>query len=113
MEETKTVYDAVPDYRTQSQQGQKETALPKLSFCILMDLAGLATYALPALGEWGDMLWAPISGLIFMKTFGGMTGVIGGIANMAEELIPFTDFITTFTIGYFYTKYQLNKASKK
>ena len=61
----------------------------------------------------GDMLWAPISGLIFMKTFGGMTGVIGGIANMAEELIPFTDFIPTFTIGYFYTKYQLNKASKK
>ena len=113
MEETKTVYDAVPDYRTQSQQGQKETALPKLSFCILMDLAGLATYALPALGEWGDMLWAPISGLIFMKTFGGMTGVIGGIANMAEELIPFTDFIPTFTIGYFYTKYQLNRASKK
>jgi len=86
--------------------------LPKLSFCVLMDLAGVATYALPGLGEWGDMLWAPISALIFFRTFGGMTGAIGSVVNMAEELLPFTDFIPTFTIGYFYTKYQMNKGNK-
>ena len=112
MKETKIVYDAVPDYRINTKQGENQVKLPKLSFCILMDLAGLATYALPVLGEWGDMLWAPISGMIFMKTFGGLTGMIGGIANMAEELIPFTDFIPTFTIGYFYTKFQTSKANK-
>lgn len=109
MEKTNKTYDAILDVDPRTQQSSNGITLPKLSFCILMDLAGLATFALPVMGEWGDLLWAPISGLIFMKTFGGMTGVIGGIANMAEELLPFTDFIPTFTIGYFYTKYQLSK----
>ena len=108
----KTVYDAVLDSEPRIGQAKSETNLPNLSFCILMDLAGLATYALPVLGEWGDILWAPISGLIFMRAFGGKTGAVGGVINMIEELIPFADFIPTFTIGYFYTKYQQNKAKK-
>jgi hypothetical protein len=28
---------------------------PRLLFCLLMDLVGYASYALPFLGEWGDL----------------------------------------------------------
>ncbi len=78
----------------------------KLSFCILMDLAGYATYTIPVFGEWLDVLWAPVSALIFYRTFGGRTGAIGSFLNLAEEILPFTDFIPVFTLGYFYKRYK-------
>jgi len=74
---------------------------PSLIFCILMDFIGYATYAIPFLGEFGDVLWAPISSMIFMKTFGGWKGVLGGFGNFIEELLPGTDFIPSFTIMWF------------
>ncbi|HTE26515.1 hypothetical protein [Flavitalea sp.] len=74
---------------------QKTTTL---LFCILMDLVGYATYSIPFLGEFGDLLWAPISAIIFYKTFGGWRGAFGGIFNFVEELLPFTDFVPSFTI---------------
>ena len=78
---------------------------PTLTFCLIMDLLGSATYLLPGLGEWFDILWAPISALIFFKSFGGKVGRIGSIINFTEEILPFTDIIPTFTIAYFYNRY--------
>ena len=71
---------------------------PSLLFCILMDVIGFATYSVPVLGEFGDLLWAPVSGVIFFLTFGGVKGAMGGLLNFAEELLPGTDFIPSFTI---------------
>lgn len=108
MKESETVYNAVLEEPT-SQQDANQVKIPKLGFCVVMDLVGMASYIVPGLGEWFDVAWAPISGLIFMKSFGGMTGKIGGLISMVEEAAPFVDVIPTFTIGYFYTKYQTNK----
>ena len=77
------------------------TQQPSLIFCILMDVVGYATYAIPFLGEIGDIIWAPISSIIFMSTFGGWKGALGGIGNFVEEISPGTDFIPSFTIMYF------------
>lgn len=74
---------------------------PSLIFCILMDMVGYATYAIPFLGEIGDIIWAPISSIIFMATFGGWKGALGGIGNFVEEILPGTDFIPSFTIMWF------------
>ena len=74
---------------------------PSLVFCILMDVVGYSTYAIPGLGEFADILWAPISSIIFMTTFGGTKGVLGGIGNFMEEILPGTDFIPSFTIMWF------------
>jgi hypothetical protein len=63
-----------------------------------MDLIGYATYSLPFLGEFADFLWAPVSAVIFYKTFGGWKGAFGGLFNFVEELLPFTDFVPSFTI---------------
>lgn len=69
-----------------------------LFFCLLMDAVGYATYAVPFLGEFGDLIWAPVSALIFFKTFGGWKGAFGGVFALVEELLPWTDFIPSFTI---------------
>lgn len=76
---------------------------PSLIFCIVMDLIGMGTYAIPGVGEIADIIWAPISAFIFYRTFGGRKGMIGGAINFVEELLPGTDFIPTFTITWFYT----------
>jgi len=74
---------------------------PSLIFCLLMDVIGYATYALPFLGEFGDIVWAPVSALIFYRTFGGWKGAFGGVFNFVEELLPGFDFIPSFTIMWF------------
>ena len=83
---------------------------PSLVFCILMDLIGYATYVVPFFGEAADILWAPLSGMIFLVTFGGWKGALGGIGNFIEELLPGTDFIPSFTIMWFI---QQSSAKKK
>jgi hypothetical protein len=65
-----------------------------------MDLIGCASYAVPGLGELSDVIWAPISALIFYRMFGGALGAYGGVFNFIEELFPGTDFIPTFTISW-------------
>ena len=71
---------------------------PSLLFCILMDAIGYATYAIPFFGEIGDVVWAPISAIIFYISFGGRKGALGAILNFIEELSPGLDFIPSFTI---------------
>jgi hypothetical protein len=75
--------------------------LPSLAVCLVMDFLGYATYAIPVLGEFFDVIWAPISALIFMRMFGGTRGFFGGIFNFVEEILPGLDFIPTFTITWF------------
>ena len=71
---------------------------PSLLICIVMDLLGYASYALPFLGEFGDIIWAPLSGLIFYKLFGGWKGSAGGFFNFVEEFFPGLDFMPSFTV---------------
>lgn len=77
------------------------TKKPNLFFCIFMDLIGMASLLLPALGEWSDLIWAPLSAYIFYKSFGSIGGLLGGAFSFLEEVIPFTDIIPTFTIAWF------------
>jgi len=79
----------------------KQQTSTSLVFCVLMDLIGYATYAIPGFGEFGDIIWAPVSALIFYKTFGGWKGAFGGLFNFIEEILPGTDFIPSFTIMWF------------
>jgi hypothetical protein len=75
---------------------------PSLFVCIVMDILGYASYAIPGLGELSDVVFAPISAAIFYNMFGGKKGMFGAIFNFAEEILPFTDFIPTFTIMWVY-----------
>ena len=89
---------------------------PTLLFCLLMDALGFATYSIPGIGELGDIIWAPVSAIIFFKVFGGWKGAFGGIFNFVEEILPGTDFIPTFTIVWvwkYYTAKQVSRPVKR
>lgn len=90
-------------FRRNGQKGSfgVQTKQPSLALCILMDLIGYASFAIPFLGEVIDIAWAPLSAAIFMRMFGGSRGLFGGIFNFIEELLPGLDFIPTFTITWF------------
>ncbi|WP_290798708.1 hypothetical protein [Flavihumibacter sp. UBA7668] len=79
---------------------RESSKAPSLVLCLVLDAVGYFTYALPVLGEFGDLIWAPLSGLLFYRLFGGWKGALGGVFAFAEELLPFTDFIPSFTIGW-------------
>ncbi len=82
--------------------------LPPIAICILMDIVGYASYAIPVFGEFSDLIWAPLSGLIFFKMFEGKKGIYGGLFSFAEEILPFSDFIPTFSIMWIW-EYFLSK----
>jgi hypothetical protein len=74
-----------------------------------MDIIGYASFSIPGLGEFSDIVWAPLSGFIFYKLFGGKMGKFGGAFGFLEELLPFTDFIPTFTIAWFIKQRAIEK----
>ena len=78
-----------------------EKPLPSLILCIIMDLIGYASFTVPILGEFFDVIWAPVAALIFNNIFGGKVGIFGGALTFLEELLPFTDFIPSFSIAWF------------
>jgi hypothetical protein len=88
---------------------QKKPLLPNIALCIVLDVIGMASYLIPALGEFADVVWAPISGFLFYQLFGGRFGMIGGVLNFLEEIIPLTDIIPSFTIAWFIRKNELDK----
>ena len=92
--------------------GVPERKQPSLAACILMDLLGYASFAIPFAGELFDIVWAPVSAAIFMRMFGGTRGLFGGIFNFIEELLPGLDFIPTFTITWFLTYYKKAKTNR-
>lgn len=88
---------------------QKKPVVPNIALCITLDVIGMASYIIPGLTEFTDVVWAPISGYLFFMLFGGRFGVIGGVLNFLEEIIPFTDLIPSFTIAWFIKKKELDK----
>lgn len=79
---------------------------PSLILCIVMDLLGAATYILPFLGESFDMIFAPISAVVYYFAFSGKVGIMGGTVNFLEEILPATDIIPTFTITWLILRYK-------
>ena len=74
-----------------------------LIMSVLFDAIGMLSFSVPFLGEMSDVVWAPIAGFILSKMYNGKIGKIGGIVGFIEEIIPFTDFIPTFTLTWVYT----------
>lgn len=72
----------------------------KLLLSIILDLVGL----IPLI----DIVWAPLSGYIMSKMYKGNKGKIAGIISFIEEIIPYSDFIPTFTIMWIYNFVFLN-----
>jgi hypothetical protein len=74
-----------------------------LLLSILFDAVGMLSFSIPLIGEFSDVVWAPISALLMMQMYKGGKGKLAGILSFLEEIIPFTDFIPSFTLMWLYT----------
>ncbi len=48
-------------------------------FSVLFDLIGLASFTVPVLGEFSDVIWAPIASYIMLKMYPSRTGKLASI----------------------------------
>ncbi|MBU2524975.1 MAG: hypothetical protein KKC03_00035 [Bacteroidetes bacterium] len=82
-----------------------------LFLSLIFDGIGMLSFTLPIIGESFDVIWAPISGILLYKLYGGTVGKVSGIISIIEELLPFSDFVPTFTLTWMYT-FLLKKTAK-
>lgn len=70
---------------------------------ILFDAIGMLSFTFPFIGEFSDVIWAPLAGFLMTWMYKGTIGKVGGTIAFLEEILPFTDFIPTFTLTWVYT----------
>jgi hypothetical protein len=90
----------------------KNTKSRKLVLGILFDAIGMLSFTIPYIGEFGDIVWAPLAGFLMTKMYEGRVGKVAGILTFVEEIIPFTDIVPSFTITWIYT-YWMKKNNNK
>ena len=74
----------------------------KLFLGLLLDGIGMLSLALPGLGEFLDLIWAPVAGWIMVRMYPGRKGKIAGVIAFLEELLPGLDVIPSFTMMWVY-----------
>lgn len=72
--------------------------IKKLALCLLLDAVGYVSFTIPLVGEFSDIIWAPIAALISYKMFCQRLGKLTAIATFTEEILPLTDIFPSFTI---------------
>ncbi|KVV16049.1 hypothetical protein [Flavobacterium sp. TAB 87] len=77
----------------------------KLLLGILFDGIGMLSFAIPGIGEFSDVIWAPLAGYLMTYMYKGRVGKVAGIFTFLEEVLPFTDMIPSFTLTWLYTYY--------
>ena len=78
---------------------------------LVFDSLGMVSFIIPGIGEFSDIIWAPISGWLMTRMYKGKIGQAAGVISFLEELVPGLDFIPSFTLMWFYT--YIIKASRK
>ena len=69
---------------------------------ILIDAIGMLSFSVPLIGEFSDVIWAPFAGFLMTWMYKGTVGKVGGVVTFLEEILPFSDFIPTFTLTWIY-----------
>ncbi len=75
----------------------------KLGLSILFDALGMVSFIIPGVGEFSDVIWAPVAAWLMTKMYKGRQGQIAGAVAFIEEAIPGLDIIPTFTLMWLYT----------
>jgi hypothetical protein len=82
---------------------QNNEKIKKLVLGILFDGIGMLSFTIPGIGEFGDVVWAPLAGFLMTKMYEGRTGKVAGVLTFLEEILPFTDVVPSFTLTWIYT----------
>lgn len=70
---------------------------------LVYDAIGMATYAVPVVGPFLDLLWAPYAAKVMSDMYPGKKGKLASVIVFIEEILPGTDIIPTFTLMWLYT----------
>lgn len=73
----------------------------KLAKCVLLDLVGMSSAAIPVVGPLLDVIWAPIAASLSYKMFGNKRGKFTSLVTFIEEILPVTDLVPSFTMFWF------------
>lgn len=75
----------------------------KLAIGLAFDAVGYVSFVIPGIGEFTDVVWAPVSAWLMTKLYKGKPGKIGAVISLIEEAAPGLDVIPTFTLMWLYT----------
>lgn len=92
---------------------EKDPKYRNLLLGLLFDGIGMLSFAIPGIGEFSDVIWAPIAGWLMTRLYKGRVGQAAGLIAFTEELIPGMDIVPTFTLTWIYTYLLSKKKSDK
>lgn len=75
----------------------------KLGLSLLFDGLGMVSYIIPGIGEFTDVIWAPLAGWLMTRMYKGNIGKAAGVFTFVEEALPGLDVIPSFTIMWVYS----------
>lgn len=79
---------------------------------ILFDGIGMFSFVIPFIGEFSDIVWAPLSAFLIYKIYKEPEGKIVSLVVFVEEIGVFgTDFLPTFTLMWVY-KYVIKRGAE-
>lgn len=81
----------------------RDNKIRNLLLGLFFDAIGMLSYLFPGIGEFLDIIWAPIAGWLMSRMYKGKMGQGAAVVTFIEEMIPGLDVIPTFTIMWFYT----------
>jgi hypothetical protein len=81
----------------------KKKKYKQLLIGLLFDGIGMLSFMIPGIGEFADLIWAPLAGWLMTRMYKGNPGKIAGFIAFVEEIIPGLDIIPSFTLMWLYT----------
>jgi len=91
---------------------KKDNMMSKLIIGLILDGIGMISFSIPLLGEFSDVIWAPIAAIIMTRMYKGRVGKVASVLTFIEEIIPFTDIIPSFTLTWIYTYFFSGERTK-
>lgn len=91
----------------------KDEKYKNLLLSLVFDGIGMLSFTVPFIGEFSDVVWAPLAGWLMTRLYKGKIGKAAGVFTFLEELIPGMDVVPSFTIMWIYTYFLSDKKTKK
>jgi len=88
-----------PSPKTLAQTILPRDMMGKLLVSLAVDFVGSSSYLLPFVGEAFDVAWAPTQAILVAALYDEVTPNLKYV-SFAEEILPFTDFVPSATIGW-------------
>ncbi|MDR6301036.1 hypothetical protein [Mesonia maritima] len=80
---------------------------------LLFDGIGMISMAIPVIGPFLDIIWAPVATKQMQNMYPNKQGKIASVIVFMEEILPWTDVVPTFTLMWVYSYIIKQKSAQK